>query len=62
MAMITVKEAATLLRIQADTIRRLIRNKQLKAYRIPATKKWLIDKDELQNFFVEKCVNTHNKQ
>ena len=48
MSMITVKEATTLLRISQETIRMLIRDKKLKAYRIPGTKKWLIDQDELK--------------
>lgn len=50
MAMMTVKEAAELLRIGCNTIREMIRKKQLKAYRIPGSKKWLIDKDELKKF------------
>ena len=48
--MITVKAAAELLCVGKTTIRNMIQDGRLKAYRFPKSKKWLIDLDELKKF------------
>lgn len=48
--MITVKAAAELLCVGKTTIRSMIQDGRLKAYRLPKSKKWLIDLDELKKF------------
>ena len=46
--MLTIKEVSERLRINCQSVQRLIKNKTIPAIRLPGTKKWLISEDDLK--------------
>lgn len=50
----TIKEAAKVLDVSVDTVRRAIRSKRLKAFQVNAMGNWKICIEELENFMKNK--------
>ena len=46
--MLTIKEVSEKLRINCQSVQRLIKNKTIPAIRLTGTKKWLISEDDLK--------------
>ena len=55
----TINEVSKLLKLHHTTIRRAIKSKRLKAYRLGA--KWLIKKEDIQDLGDVKNDNNNNK-
>ena len=54
----TINEVADILKVHHNTIRRAIKSKRLKAYRLGA--KWLIKKEDIQDLGDVKNDNNNN--
>ena len=56
---LTVKEAAKMFRVTDRTIFRYIKKGKILAQKIPGTKQWLINSDELQKIFDPKATKSN---
>ncbi len=46
--MVTVEEAAKIMRVTTGTVRRLIKQNRIKAKKVSGTKRWLIDSEHIK--------------
>ena len=56
---LTVEEVAKMLRVTDRTIFRYIKKGKILAQKIPGTKQWLINSDELQKIFDPKATKSN---